>query len=74
MLIAGSLCQQAHLYIWDEPLNYIDIGSRMQIETLIRQHMPTMLLVEHDRAFQEAIGGTLLQLESERRRIDDERS
>ncbi len=74
VLIAGSLCQQAHLYIWDEPLNYIDIGSRMQIETLIRQHMPTMLLVEHDRAFQEAIGGTLLQLESERRRIDDERS
>ena len=55
-------------------MNYIDIGSRMQIETLIRQHMPTMLLVEHDRAFQEAIGGTLLQLESERRRIDDERS
>ena len=22
VLLARSLCQQAHLYIWDEPLNY----------------------------------------------------
>ena len=25
VLIAKSLCEQAHLYLWDEPLNYIDI-------------------------------------------------
>jgi len=25
VLIAKSLCESAHLYIWDEPLNYIDI-------------------------------------------------
>lgn len=54
VLIAGSLLQQAHLYIWDEPLNYIDIFSRMQIENLILQYRPTMLMVEHDRAFGEA--------------------
>ena len=35
MLIAKSLCEQAHLYLWDEPLNFIDIYSRMQIEQLI---------------------------------------
>lgn len=51
VLIAGSLLTPAHLYIWDEPLNYIDIFSRMQIENLILQYKPTMLLVEHDRAF-----------------------
>ena len=35
MLIAKSLCEQAHLYVWDEPLNFIDVYSRMQIEQLI---------------------------------------
>ena len=51
VLIAASLCQQAHVYIWDEPLNYIDVLSRMQIEDLITAFKPTMLFVEHDRAF-----------------------
>lgn len=55
VLLARSLCQSAHLYIWDEPLNYIDIFSRMQIEALIRQYQPTMLLVEHDQDFLEAL-------------------
>ncbi len=36
MMIAISLATSAHLYIWDEPLNYIDIFSRIQIETDIR--------------------------------------
>ena len=55
VLIARSLCQQAHLYLWDEPLNYIDLYSRMQIEELIREFAPTMVFVEHDRAFREAV-------------------
>ena len=55
VLIAKSLCQQAHLYIWDEPLNFIDVISRMQIEELILKHKPTMIFVEHDRAFNESI-------------------
>lgn len=25
VLLAKSLCEKAHLYVWDEPLNYIDI-------------------------------------------------
>ena len=62
VLIAGSLCQQAHLYIWDEPLNFIDIESRMQIESLLRRYASTMLIVEHDQAFQEQIDGRILQM------------
>ena len=50
-LLARSLCQQAHLYVWDEPLNYIDVLSRMQIEALILAYKPTLLFVEHDRVF-----------------------
>lgn len=51
VLVAGSLLQQAHLYIWDEPLNYMDVFSRIQIENLIMKYQPTMLLVEHDEMF-----------------------
>ena len=56
VLIAASLITPAHLYIWDEPLNYIDVFSRMQIEKLILQYKPTMLLVEHDVRFREKVG------------------
>lgn len=55
VLLAKSLCQRAHLYVWDEPLNYIDVYSRMQIEALIQEFSPTMVLVEHDLAFQNAV-------------------
>ena len=56
VLIAKSLCEKAHLYIWDEPLNFIDIYSRMQIEELILEYRPTMVLVEHDLSFRERVG------------------
>ncbi|TQR39505.1 Lsa family ABC-F type ribosomal protection protein [Lysinibacillus sphaericus] len=55
LLIAKSLCEKAHIYIWDEPLNFIDIYSRMQIEELIKKFNPTMVFVEHDRAFQQTV-------------------
>ena len=51
VLIAASLCEKAHLHVWDEPMNYIDVYSRMQIEELILRCAPTLLFVEHDRAF-----------------------
>lgn len=51
VMLAASLCESAHLYLWDEPLNYIDLWSRMQIEQLILESRPTLVFVEHDRAF-----------------------
>lgn len=63
VLIARSLSQRAHLYVWDEPLNYIDVLSRMQIERLIAEFRPTMVLVEHDQAFIEHISTRRLSLE-----------
>lgn len=50
-LIACSLSQRADLYIWDEPLNFVDIISRIQLERLLGEFSPTMLLAEHDRRF-----------------------
>lgn len=55
ILIAASLLTPAHLYLWDEPLNYMDVFSRMQVEELILHYKPTMLFVEHDRRFREKI-------------------
>ena len=62
VLIAASLITPAHLYIWDEPLNFIDVFSRMQIEKLILQFQPTMLLVEHDVRFQEKVGTNIVRV------------
>lgn len=61
VLIAASLMTPAHLYIWDEPLNYIDVFSRMQIEELLLTFQPTMLLVDHDIRFQQKIGTRVVE-------------
>lgn len=66
VLLAKSLCEQAHLYVWDEPLNFVDLYSRMQIEALIKEYKPTMVFVEHDKAFREEIGTKHILIEKER--------
>lgn len=63
VLIAKSLCEQAHLYVWDEPLNFIDVYSRLQIEKLIEEFSPTMLFVEHDLAFRDAIATKIIKMQ-----------
>lgn len=62
VLLAKSLCEQAHLYVWDEPLNFIDIYSRMQIEALIKEFSPTMIFVEHDSAFRDTVATKTVRL------------
>ena len=51
-----------HLYIWDEPLNYIDVFSRIQLEQLLLKYQPTMLFVEHDVRFREKIATKTVQM------------
>ena len=63
VLIAASLCRPAHLYLWDEPLNFIDILSRIQVEELILRYQPTMIFVEHDAAFCRKIATRTLRLD-----------
>lgn len=55
VLLAKSLCEPAHLFIWDEPMNFIDVFSRMQIENLLLEYRPTMIFVEHDETFQTKV-------------------
>lgn len=61
-LIARSLCESAHLYLWDEPLNYLDVWSRMQVENLLLEFQPTLLFVEHDEAFRRRIATAVVDV------------
>ncbi|MEA4816168.1 MAG: ABC-F type ribosomal protection protein [Lachnospiraceae bacterium] len=62
VLIAKSLCEEAHIYIWDEPLNYIDVISRIQIKKLLLKYKPTILFVEHDISFYNNIATKTIKL------------
>ncbi|WP_261300622.1 Lsa family ABC-F type ribosomal protection protein [Paenibacillus andongensis] len=62
VLIAKSLSEQVHVHIWDEPLNFIDVISRMQIEELLLEHTPTILFVEHDGEFCKNIATKIVEL------------
>ena len=61
--IALSLSTPAHLFIWDEPLNYVDVISRTQLEEAILAGRPTMLLVEHDQTFLDRVCTRTLAME-----------
>ena len=60
LLIAMSICEEAHLYLWDEPLNYLDIQSREQVEDLILEAQPTMIFAEHDSYFRSTVSSVTL--------------
>ncbi|WP_340401858.1 Lsa family ABC-F type ribosomal protection protein [Paenibacillus sp. FSL H8-0079] len=62
VLIAKSLSERAHLHIWDEPLNFVDVISRMQIEDLLLEYSPTLLFVEHDSEFCANIATRIIEL------------
>ena len=62
VLLAKSICEPMHLHIWDEPMNYIDVISRMQIEEVLLQYQPTILFVEHDKAFCENVATKIVRL------------
>ena len=62
VLLARSICEPMHLHIWDEPMNYIDIISRMQIEAVLKEYQPTILFVEHDKAFCDNVATKIVEL------------
>lgn len=71
--LARSLSRPAHLYVWDEPLNYLDVDTRERIEAALLESNAALIFVEHDARFVatvatsevrlRAAGGDLLQEE-----------
>lgn len=60
--LAKSLSQPAQLYIWDEPLNYLDVFNHEQIAKIIQAVKPSMIIVEHDGRFIEQIKTAMIEL------------
>lgn len=62
VLLAKSLAEPAHIFLWDEPLNYIDIFTRMQLEELILSYKPTIVFIEHDEIFTKKVATKVINL------------
>jgi lincosamide and streptogramin A transport system ATP-binding/permease protein len=62
VLLAKSLSEPANVFLWDEPLNFVDVFSRVQVEELILKYQPTMIFVEHDRLFADKIATKIVHL------------
>lgn len=60
--LCKSFLEPSNLLIWDEPLNYLDVMSREQIEKVILNHKPSMIFTEHDKIFIERIATYIIKL------------
>ncbi|MDR1567510.1 MAG: ABC-F type ribosomal protection protein [Streptococcaceae bacterium] len=60
--LAKSLSEKADVFIWDEPLNYLDVFNHEQIKTVILKFEPTLLIVEHDKRFLKEIALQVIAL------------
>jgi ATP-binding cassette, subfamily F, member 3 len=61
--LAILVASGANVLILDEPTNHLDIESREALEDALTEFEGTVLLVSHDRALLEAVGGRTLVCE-----------
>lgn len=59
---AKSFVKSYDVIIWDEPLNFLDIMSREQIENTVLKYEPTLIFTEHDLRFVENIATEIIEL------------
>lgn len=60
--LALNLIRPAHLRLWDEPLNHLDLETREQIEQAVLASRPTLIVVEHDGGFIDRIATRVIDL------------
>ena len=60
--LARTFLIEADLLLWDEPLNFIDIDAREQIEDVLLRDQPTVVFVEHDTAFVDNVATQVVRL------------
>jgi len=61
--LAILVASGANVLVLDEPTNHLDIESREALEDALTEFEGTVLLVSHDRALLEAVGGRTLVCE-----------
>lgn len=61
--LAASLATPAELYLWDEPLNYLDTYNQDQLLALLQETKPALLVIEHDQNFIDQIADTVVELD-----------
>lgn len=61
--LAASMVTDAAVFIWDEPLNYLDVFNQDQLIDVIKAVQPTMLLTEHDQHFIETVATKVVELQ-----------
>ena len=59
--LALSIYSKADFYIWDEPLNFLDLDLIEKLEEAILRDKPTMIFVEHDRNFVEKVATKIIK-------------
>lgn len=60
--LCRSMMADADVLLWDEPLNYVDLDSREQIEQAILDYRPTLMFIEHDRIFVDTVATDIVEL------------
>ena len=65
--IAKSLVEEADIYLWDEPANYLDVFNQDQLIKLLRTVQPAMLVTEHDKYFIDQVADKRIRLNSSKK-------
>lgn len=60
--LARSMLTPAHLYVWDEPFNYLDVDAREMTEAAVLSSSPSMIFVEHDEEFVNRVATRTVRL------------
>ncbi|RCH65784.1 TlrC/CarA/OleB/SrmB family ABC-F type ribosomal protection protein [Streptomyces sp. SDr-06] len=62
LALAATLASQPELLLLDEPTNDLDDQAVAWLETRLRSHRGTLLVVTHDRVFLERVTTTILEV------------
>ncbi|MEG0293735.1 ribosomal protection-like ABC-F family protein [Enterococcus sp.] len=62
--LGKAMLTSADLFIWDEPLNYLDVFNHQQLEEAILKANPTMIIVDHDHYFLSKIATKTIELKN----------
>lgn len=60
--LAKMLFSRANCLLLDEPTNHLDLGSRMTLESALRQFTGAIVLVSHDRVFLDRVATRVVEI------------